>query len=333
MLPRCRAVYGGYIAWRCLTDERDLSSGPGAASPRPLLDVHRAGRTGGRLSGSRPDGSREPGRRQYNVVWYHPVAADDLPRLLTDDAGRVHEGGIPPSLVRQSVRDEMVRPRAGRTWHRSSPRRSTRARLFFFQPIVDLEAPRLVFGRVVLIGDAGSVARPHTAMGVPKAAGDALALAALWRARHARQRISPGSNTPVCGAHRAVVGHWPGARRLPRVADRAAGRTRHARTGTRPARACSLETAAPIDYRPLERDPLAGALGAQSLQPKAGSRCSAAPHGSMRPSKCSGHARSSEFIDRVALLPTHKKARAGTLRDLELVQFDTGRPKRTDRGS
>ena len=51
-----------------------------------------------------------------------------------------------------------------------------RARLVFFQPIVDLEMPRLVFGRVVVIGDAAFVARPHVAMGVPKAAGDALAL-------------------------------------------------------------------------------------------------------------------------------------------------------------
>jgi 2-polyprenyl-6-methoxyphenol hydroxylase-like FAD-dependent oxidoreductase len=33
-------------------------------------------------------------------------------------------------------------------------------------------------GRLVLIGDAAFVARPHTAMGVAKAAGDAMALAA-----------------------------------------------------------------------------------------------------------------------------------------------------------
>jgi 2-polyprenyl-6-methoxyphenol hydroxylase-like FAD-dependent oxidoreductase len=51
-----------------------------------------------------------------------------------------------------------------------------RAKLVFFQPIVDLVSPRLVFGRVVVIGDAAFVARPHVAMGVPKAAGDALAL-------------------------------------------------------------------------------------------------------------------------------------------------------------
>jgi 2-polyprenyl-6-methoxyphenol hydroxylase-like FAD-dependent oxidoreductase len=36
----------------------------------------------------------------------------------------------------------------------------------------------MVRGRVALLGDAAFVARPHTAMGVSKAAGDALALRA-----------------------------------------------------------------------------------------------------------------------------------------------------------
>jgi 2-polyprenyl-6-methoxyphenol hydroxylase-like FAD-dependent oxidoreductase len=52
----------------------------------------------------------------------------------------------------------------------------------FFQPIYDVESPRLVFGRVVLAGDAAFVARPHVGMGVTKAAGDAVALADALRA-------------------------------------------------------------------------------------------------------------------------------------------------------
>src|SRR3546814_8716334 len=46
----------------------------------------------------------------------------------------------------------------------------------FFQPIYDLESPRLAFGRVALLGDAAFVARPHCGMGVTKAAADAMAL-------------------------------------------------------------------------------------------------------------------------------------------------------------
>jgi 2-polyprenyl-6-methoxyphenol hydroxylase-like FAD-dependent oxidoreductase len=40
----------------------------------------------------------------------------------------------------------------------------------FFQPIFDLESPRLVAGRVALLGDAAFVARPHVGAGVTKAA-------------------------------------------------------------------------------------------------------------------------------------------------------------------
>ena len=42
--------------------------------------------------------------------------------------------------------------------------------------IFDYVAPRMINGRVALMGDAAFVARPHTAMGVAKAAGDAFAL-------------------------------------------------------------------------------------------------------------------------------------------------------------
>jgi len=47
----------------------------------------------------------------------------------------------------------------------------------FFQAIFDLESPRMAVGRVVLLGDAAFVARPHVGMGVTKAALDAQCLA------------------------------------------------------------------------------------------------------------------------------------------------------------
>jgi 2-polyprenyl-6-methoxyphenol hydroxylase-like FAD-dependent oxidoreductase len=42
----------------------------------------------------------------------------------------------------------------------------------FPQAIFDYEAPRTTNGRLALLGDAAFVVRPHTAMGVAKAAGD-----------------------------------------------------------------------------------------------------------------------------------------------------------------
>jgi len=46
----------------------------------------------------------------------------------------------------------------------------------FIQAIFDYAAPIMVTKRIALLGDAAFVVRPHTAMGVSKAAGDALAL-------------------------------------------------------------------------------------------------------------------------------------------------------------
>jgi len=48
----------------------------------------------------------------------------------------------------------------------------------FFQPIYDLTVDHMAAGRALITGDAAFVARPHCGMGVTKAAGDAVALAA-----------------------------------------------------------------------------------------------------------------------------------------------------------
>src|SRR5262249_42429931 len=47
----------------------------------------------------------------------------------------------------------------------------------FFTPIYDFSTPQLVYGRVALVGDAASSARPHMGFGMAKAGGDAQALA------------------------------------------------------------------------------------------------------------------------------------------------------------
>jgi 2-polyprenyl-6-methoxyphenol hydroxylase-like FAD-dependent oxidoreductase len=128
-----------------------------------------------------------------------------------------------------------------------------RARLDFFQPIVDLEAPRLVTGRVVLIGDAGSVARPHTAMGVPKAVADALALLEALERPEPLEASLAGFERARLRAHRAVVGH---GRELGAYLESLLGppAERRRRERERDPRAVLEETAAPIDYRLLERD-------------------------------------------------------------------------------
>ncbi|MEU6732750.1 FAD-dependent monooxygenase [Streptomyces physcomitrii] len=52
----------------------------------------------------------------------------------------------------------------------------------FIQPIYDLEVPRYASGRLLLAGDAATIARPHTGGGSVKALQDAYALEQAWRA-------------------------------------------------------------------------------------------------------------------------------------------------------
>lgn len=176
-LPDLAPHYPGYIAWRCLADERDLSARMRAEMFARYTLCTPPGEQAIGYAVPGPEHGIEPGRRQYNVVWYHPVPEDALRDMHTDDGGRHHANGIAPSALRASVKREM----AAKAEQLLAPQFAEPiqvAKLQFFQPIVDLESPRVVFGRVVLIGDAAFVARPHTAMGVPKGAKDVVALTA-----------------------------------------------------------------------------------------------------------------------------------------------------------
>ncbi|MEO8630988.1 MAG: FAD-dependent monooxygenase, partial [Betaproteobacteria bacterium] len=174
-LPDLKPHYPGYIAWRCLVDENDLSAQTHATLFGRYAVCVTPGEQGIGYAVPGPDQSMAAGKRQYNVVWYHPVPEADLARMMTDDSGRHHANGIAPGLISASVRQEMTEI-AKRTLAPQFGEAIERAKLVFFQPILDLESPRLAFGRVVIIGDAAFVARPHVAMGVPKAASDVLAL-------------------------------------------------------------------------------------------------------------------------------------------------------------
>jgi 2-polyprenyl-6-methoxyphenol hydroxylase-like FAD-dependent oxidoreductase len=115
-------------------------------------------------------------------VWYRPAEeASELQALLTDAGGTTHTISIPPPLIRP---DHIVAMRAAAE-RLIAPKMRAIVRLMkepILQPIYDLETPRMVFGRVAIMGDAAFVARPHVAAGVSKAAEDAAALASALAA-------------------------------------------------------------------------------------------------------------------------------------------------------
>ena len=175
-LPEVKPQYAGYIAWRGMVEEGAIS----AATHRAVFERFgfclppREQMLGYPVAG--PGESVAPGARSYNFVWYRPAdEVDELPRLLADARGQVHELTIPPNLIR----GEVVSAMRAAAKALLAPQFAELVRLTahpFFQPIYDLASPRLAFGRVVILGDAAFIARPHLGMGVTKAAADALAL-------------------------------------------------------------------------------------------------------------------------------------------------------------
>lgn len=174
--PGAKPFYPGYVAWRCLVDENALSD----AAREVMVDRYTICASPGEQAIAYPvpgpNFSFEPGKRQLNVVWYHPVDDDHLRRLSTDDSGRYYPNGIPPALLSKRSREEMIAI-AQRNLAPAFAEAISLSPVHFFQPIYDLEPERMALGRVAIVGDAAFIARPHTAMGVSKAGGDVLALA------------------------------------------------------------------------------------------------------------------------------------------------------------
>jgi 2-polyprenyl-6-methoxyphenol hydroxylase-like FAD-dependent oxidoreductase len=176
LLPSVKADYAGYIAWRGLAEERNLSTATRdlifdkfsfCLPPQEQILGYPVAGSGNRVT---------VGDRRYNFVWYRPVMQDSkLVDLLTDSAGRRYKGGIPPQSIRSDVITRM-RSDAERVLAPQFAEIIRHTEQPFFQPIYDLCSPRLAFGHTALLGDAAFVARPHCGMGVTKAAGDAMAL-------------------------------------------------------------------------------------------------------------------------------------------------------------
>jgi 2-polyprenyl-6-methoxyphenol hydroxylase-like FAD-dependent oxidoreductase len=201
LMPEAQPRYAGYVAWRGVIEESALS-----ASEHALLF--------GRMSFCLPEGElmlalgmpgqgaeTRPGRRRYYWIWFRSADLNGrLPDLCTDEAGQCHGTSIPPRLVRAAVVSGLRAAAA----ERLAPQLAAivgRTPQPFPHGIFDLESSRMVFGRVVLLGDSAFVARPHVGAGVTKAALDAQCLAdslagstdlAAALARYERERCAFG---------------------------------------------------------------------------------------------------------------------------------------------
>ena len=180
MVPDVAPRYGGYVAWRGVVDEKDLTADTFAALDDSLTYWFRPGTHALTYPIPNYDGAVEPGRRLMNLVWYRNVPeGQPLADLLTDRSGRQRDVSLPPGAVRDEHLAEL-RVAAG-TLPPPLAEVALKTAEPFLQVMVDVEVPRMAFGRVCLVGDAAFSVRPHAAAATAKGADDVWALSDALR--------------------------------------------------------------------------------------------------------------------------------------------------------
>ncbi len=229
LLPEVTIDYAGYIAWRGTTRPGDLpvQSAERIAGAITYAVLDRSHMLTYPIPPSDDDPSAEP---VANWLWYRNVAPGrDLQELFTDKEGAVRDLTVPPGSVQDKFVD-MLRadavsllppPLADAVLHSSDP---------FIQAVVDVAIPRMVFGRICIMGDAAFAARPHVAVGTAKAADDAWQLANAiktcdavdvderlrsWEARQMKLGRSVMVRTRRAGERSQFEGSWEVGEQLP----------------------------------------------------------------------------------------------------------------------
>jgi hypothetical protein len=98
-MPEVRADYAGYVAWRGLVDEPELTD-EAAALLRDRFSFFEYANS--HMLAYLVPGEHEaiePGKRRYNWVWYRNATENRLAELLIDAEGRQRGSSIPPGLL------------------------------------------------------------------------------------------------------------------------------------------------------------------------------------------------------------------------------------------
>jgi 2-polyprenyl-6-methoxyphenol hydroxylase-like FAD-dependent oxidoreductase len=178
--PELQPIYAGYYIWRGTINEAELA-------PTTLKEIFpyfvfylppQQEIITYPIAGFNDD--LRPGHRRYNFIWYRVAAAARLREMNVDQNGVQHEYSVPPPLIRKDLIAQMhadaraIMPEVMLDCVMKIPQP-------FVTPIYDFTAPRIVFGRVAMVGDAAANPRPHMGFGVAKAGNDAEALANALR--------------------------------------------------------------------------------------------------------------------------------------------------------
>ena len=174
--PESTMEYSGYVGWRGTVPEHTLP-----ADVRELLGdaisysvVPHSHITLYPIPGETGTGPRD---RLVNYVWYRNVSAGgELAEMLIDKRGFTGSVSLHPGQVQDRYVDEM-RETAAKVLAPAAAEVVTATEQPYVQVVSDVRSAKMADGRLALLGDAASAARPHAAAGTAKAAADAWALA------------------------------------------------------------------------------------------------------------------------------------------------------------
>lgn len=175
MFPRADLRYRGYMLWRGLLPEGKTGDHDflGATVPRVSFPTMPGNFVAYFVPGA--DGSSQHGDRLVNWAAYIPLAVDDLASFMIDRTGTLRVGTIPPGELRPEEEKRLSAlmtaelPDAFAALVNSTENT-------YVQLIYTVRAPGYHKGRMCLIGDAGTVAQPHTGSGVFKGYHNAVSL-------------------------------------------------------------------------------------------------------------------------------------------------------------
>src|SRR5271154_3172261 len=182
LLPEIQPEYAGYVAWRGVVPENELSA--------DVLEVFDDNFTFFSMAESHilcylipsETGETAVGQRRLNWVWYWNRTEAELVPLLTDANGVRRVYAIPPGALHPE-QESKQRKIADRVLPPAFKELLRATKEPFVQAIMDLACPRLVFDRTILAGDASFVIRPHTASSTSKWIANAFTLSRELLAR------------------------------------------------------------------------------------------------------------------------------------------------------
>ncbi|KAH8774323.1 hypothetical protein F5883DRAFT_546618 [Diaporthe sp. PMI_573] len=177
-LPSVERRYVGYVAWRGTVPESDMSLSARLLFRRSVT-VHRMAGNHHCLVYMIPGkhGSIQPGERYLNFLWYTNEPASELESIMTDGVdGHRHRYIVPAGRVQPQVWEQRVNHARSIPFPAPFLEVISKIERPFIQLITDYCSPHaaLEYGRILLIGDALSLFRPHTAFSGSQAAYHAL---------------------------------------------------------------------------------------------------------------------------------------------------------------